>query len=267
MASHSNPDLLQRQKPPSKAPTLNQGRRSSNNTEPKTAAGPATGASRLVQYKESRQTAMRIEASMGFEFAFEEKATAVEKRANKILQWIKEHDLKVYENAGKRTDSLGQLHPRFYGDHFLSNVELIEKTMLFRLCQAMPKGAHLHIHFNANLHPGFLLGVAAKMDRMYIWSSMALTDKAAFDQCRIQFSILSESSLNEKNSSGAGAVNIFQRAYDSYPDRDAGAGWMPFKSFKKAFPRSTKMDVDRWLQRKLVFHEEETHNSLQTAMG
>jgi adenosine deaminase CECR1 len=220
-----------------------------------------------VQYKESRQNAIRIEASMGFEFAYEERATAAEKKANKILQRIKEHDLKVYEDAGKRTDSLGQLHPRFYGDHFLSNVELIEKTRLFRLCQAMPKGAHLHIHFNANLHPSFLLGVAAKMNRMYIWSSKALTDKAAFDQCRIQFSILSESSLNEKNSTSAGTVNIFQRAYDSYPNRDAGGGWMLFKSFRESFPKSTKMDVDRWLQSKLVFHEEETHNSLQTAAG
>jgi adenosine deaminase CECR1 len=210
---------------------------------------------------------MRIEASMGFEFGCEKKATGAEKRANEILQWIKENDLKVYENAGKRIDSLGQLHPRFYGDHFLSNVELIEKTRMFRLCQAMPKGAHLHIHFNANLHPGFLLGVAAEMDRMYIWSSTALIDKDAFDQCRIQFSILSESSLKEKNSASAGAVNIFQRAYNSYPNHDAGGGWMSFKSFRKAFPRYTEMNVDRWLQSKLVFDEEETHNSLQTAAG
>ena len=254
MASNSQPNLARRQKPPSQAPT----------TKPKTAVSSATSTSPLEEYQALRHKAIRNEASMGFEFACAEKATAAEKSADKILQRIKELDMSVYRNAGPRTDSLGQRHPRFYGDHFLSNVELIEKTRLFSLCKAMPKGAHLHIHFNANLHPGFLLSVATKMDRMYIWSSTALTGKAALDHCRIQFSILSESSLNEKNA--AGPANLFKPEYNSYPNRDGGAGWMSFKLFRAAFPKSSG-NVDNWLQSKLVFHEEETHNPLQTAAG
>ncbi len=195
---------------------------------------------------------------MGFEFGCAEKATAAEKAADKILQRIKEQDMSVYQKASPRTDSLGQSHARFYGDHFLSNVELIEKTRLFSLCKAMPKGAHLHIHFNANLHPNFLLSIASKMDRMYIWSSMPLTEKAALDKCRIQFSILSEPSLKEKNPGPPGSADVFTPGYSS--------GWMSFKLFRAAFPKYWG-NVDNWLQNKLVFHEEETHNPLQTAAG
>ena len=34
-------------------------------------------------------------------------------------------------------------------EHFLSITDLIEQTQLFAICRDMPKGAHLHIHFNA----------------------------------------------------------------------------------------------------------------------
>ncbi len=255
MASNSQPNRAQRQKPTSQAPT----------TKPKTAVSSAASVSQLSKYQQLRKKAVEDEFSMGFESACAKKATDLEKTANKIFQRIKELDIQsVYQKASPRTDALGQHHSRFYGDHFLSNVELIEETRLFKAFKAMPKGAHLHIHFNANLQPKFLLSIATKMDHMFIWSSTALTGKTALDRCRIQFSILSELSLKEKNS--AGPANVFKAEYDSYPKRDAGAGWMSFKLFRASFPKSFG-NVDNWLQSKLVFHEEESHNPLQTAAG
>jgi adenosine deaminase CECR1 len=224
-----------------------------------------------MQYKKQRERAMDREFDMGFESRLSHEPSREELQANKILQRIKELDKSVYRNADSRMDSLGQEHPRFLGDHFLSNVRLIEKTRLFRLLQAMPKGGHLHIHFNANCHPGFLLSIAERMKHMYIWSSKALTDRDAFDQCRIQFSILSDASLRKKNP--AGDVDIFSRGYSSYPSQDKGCGWMHYKAFRAQYAkvaasvRGVNPDVDRWLQSKLVFHEEEAHNSLQTSAG
>ncbi|KAK4124510.1 Metallo-dependent hydrolase [Parathielavia appendiculata] len=194
---------------------------------------------------------------MGFQHACSKKATADEIQANMILQRIKELGLAE--------------HDYFYGDHFLSNVGLIEKTCLFKLCQAMPKGAHLHIHFNANLAPNFLLDIAKEMPNMYIWSSEALTDKAAFAKCRIKFSILGPNEFKAKNP--AGAARLFHSQYKAYPQQDKGCGWMLFLDFMAQFPdfakqlKNVDLNVNRWLQNKLVFHEEETHNSLQTSDG
>ncbi|KAL2192819.1 hypothetical protein P885DRAFT_72682 [Corynascus similis CBS 632.67] len=230
------------------------------------------GESEVKTYKENRQNAMEREAAMGFEYALGKHATELEKKADRILQKIKELDLmQVYDKAPPRLDALGQSHPRFYGDHFLSNVALIEKTRLFRLCQEMPKGAHLHIHFNSNCHPSVLLGIAKNMKRMHIWSSKALINKEAFEQARIQFSILSEENVKIKNP--AGRPDIFSKQYDSYPDRNGGSGWMSYADFRAQFPKAAggikgvESNVDTWLQKKVVFSEEEAHNSLQTAAG
>ncbi|KAK4096377.1 Metallo-dependent hydrolase [Parathielavia hyrcaniae] len=225
----------------------------------------------VKHYEQLREQTVQAEAAMGFEHVCHRKATTDEIKANLILQQIKQEDLAIYRKHGARPDSLGQAHEYFYGDHFLSNVGLIEQTALFKLCQAMPKGAHLHIHFNANLAPGFLLGIAKNMTAMYIWSSEPLTDRAAFARCRIQFSILGPGELKAKNP--AGAANLFSRGYKAYPQQEKGCGWMLFKDFFTTFPsaagqvQGVDSNVDRWLQHKLVFHEEETHNSLQTADG
>jgi adenosine deaminase CECR1 len=47
---------------------------------------------------------------------------------------------------------------------FLSNVDLINKTELLKVVKKMPKGAHLHYHFNSCLRPEFLLEQARGRD-------------------------------------------------------------------------------------------------------
>jgi len=193
------------------------------------------------------------------------------------VQRIKELDVQqIYEQAPPRKGYGGQLHPRFFGDHFLSNASLIEDTTLYKIIRAMPKGAHLHIHFNANLLPGVLIDIAKGMDRMFITSDIPLAkgqDVDAFDRCKIQFSILCQDSVVEQG----GEKNIFDA---DYPSRKP----MRFRDFLSKFgaayreahggnangrgrSRETDIDVDTWLRNKLVFSEEETYNPLQTANG
>ncbi|KAL2172332.1 hypothetical protein VTG60DRAFT_6171 [Thermothelomyces hinnuleus] len=195
----------------------------SNNAKP--VAHPDSLETALKKYRHDREEALEREFNMGFEAAMKNAAlhrdpTDLELRADRILQNIKQHDIDTYYR-GSETDSLGQAHPHFYGDHFLHNVNIIERTHLFRLCHAMPKGAHLHIHFNANCRPTFLLNIAKEMDHMYIWSSKALTNKEAFQRCEIRFSILSEQNLKKKNP--LGNLNIFSSEYKAYEDlKDRG---------------------------------------------
>lgn len=212
---------------------------------------------RAEAYDALREEVIRHEDSMGFEFACTKSAGDLEVQANRALQRLKEQDIeRFYKTAKPKVGFHGQKHARFYGDHFLSNADIIEETQLFALCRAMPKGAHLHIHFNANLLPNFLLSIAKKMDHMFIWSNMSLAGDTALDQCKIQFSIMSRETAESR-----GTGNLLDRRYE-------GQRVMRFKDFIAEWKRHKHdVDVDVWLQNKLVFQEEEAHNMLQTAEG
>lgn len=235
-------------------------------------------------YHAAREQVVKFEGALGFDYGCTILSADLEKKASLIVQKVKELDVKeIYELAPSRKGFGGQLHPRFFGDHFLSNATLIEDTKLYSIIRAMPKGAHLHIHFNANLLPGVLIDIAKGMDRMFITSDIPLApggDSDAFDRCKIQFSILCEDTVVEQG----GEENIFDA---DYPSRKP----MRFGHFLDGFPKAYRaahggnmngnrsptrcrprkpdvdVDVDTWLRNKLVFGEEETHNSLQTANG
>ncbi|KAK0641032.1 hypothetical protein B0T16DRAFT_336559 [Cercophora newfieldiana] len=232
-------------------------------------------------YNAAREQTLKFEGALSFDYHCKIWASTIEKQANEILLKVRESDIKeVYQAAPPRRGYGGQLHPRFFGDHFLSNLDLIEQTKLFQIVRRMPKGAHLHIHFNANLLPNVLIDIAKDMGRMFITSDIPLVpggDSDAFDRCKIQFSILSEETVESQG----GEKSIFTKEYEPRQP-------MPFKKFLREFgdqfkaahptgdtngnspvdrPRIEDADVDRWLGYKLVFHEEEAHNFLQTCDG
>lgn len=227
------------------------------------------------EYFDQRDSLQTREAALSYDYSCTIKASRVERRANLVLQAVIKRDNKiVYETAGARTGYGGQQHPRFFGDHYLSNVHLIEKTWLFEIAHKMPKGAHLHIHFNANLLPNVLVDIAKTMEHMYIMSNVPLMtekgDASGFNSCKISFSIISPKNVAEKRSL-KGTQSLFDLDY--MPKEP-----MAFKEFCNKFQRfynkahgkdedDDTVTVDKWLYNKLVFQEEETYNLLQTAEG
>jgi adenosine deaminase CECR1 len=208
-------------------------------------------------YFRQRAEIDRRERTLGFEHACTAKASAKERRAAAILQRLRgRDDAAVYAAAAPRTDPRGQSHARRAGDHFLSNVDLVERTAVFEVARRMPKGAHLHIHFNACLPPDVLLGVAKTMDRMFITSDVPLTaadDYAGFRACELQFSLLRPGDERPGD--------LFDAGYEARRT-------MPFRAFLERFPeRYPRCGVDEWLRRKLVFSEDEAHDALQTSYG
>ena len=212
----------------------------------------------LVDYFALRQQLAEDEKRLGFEHACRSVANPLELRADAIVQALKKRDCAdVYDCANPREGYRGQLHPRFPGDHFLSNVPLIDKTALLDVARKMPKGAHLHIHFNACLLPHVLLDIAKGMERMFITSDLPLVpdnDYVNFDKCEIQFSILSP----QKEAPG----DLFSH---DYKPRQT----MRFRHFLELFPQRYPKSVspEHWLMDKLVFQEKEAHDVLQTASG
>lgn len=219
----------------------------------------------LDNYLEKREELKKRERALDFEHKFASAASDKETKVNRILQDLKRDDAEnVYAVEPGRKGWGGQLHPRFAGDHFLSNKALIDTSKVFRLAQSLPKGAHLHIHFNACLQPHVLLEIASGMEQMYITSDLPLLaadDYHNYKRAKIQFSIMTHL---------ASTGNLFD---ESYRNRN---GAMKFKEFIAEFPRhyhpheatsEKKKDALTWLQEKLVFREEEAHGALQTVAG
>lgn len=154
---------------------------------------PTPHISNTQEYFAHRSELHEREASLGFQWACQNAATEEEKRANDILQVLKDRDAdRIFKNAAPSEGYRGQLHPRFPGDHVLSNIGLLETTDVFRAVSKMPKSAHLHIHFNNNLPPEFLLNIAAGMKQMFIKSDRPLLERVDLDSCKVEFLIRSE---------------------------------------------------------------------------
>ncbi|KAM0259337.1 hypothetical protein ACHAQJ_003369 [Trichoderma viride] len=224
----------------------------------------------VEKYQEMRNAVVSRENQLSFDARFRSRASDKELLVDDIIQKVRKQDEDFFSKISSRKGYQGQLHPRFAGDHFLSNVDLIGQTDLFKIASMMPKGAHLHIHFNACLTPDVLLDIAKGMDRMFITSNLPLICKGEgedkfenFDKCEMQFSIMSP----EKEDPG----DIFSAKYQPRQT-------MRFADFLKHFSKHyTKADasvdidgkekVDTWLLNKLLFQEQEAHHLLQTAPG
>ncbi|KAK7426610.1 hypothetical protein QQZ08_006940 [Neonectria magnoliae] len=211
----------------------------------------------VQDYLALREQVLAREKTLDFDFSCRNGSSPEERRAEAIIQRLKREDrAAVYDPAPPRTGFGGQKHCRFAGDHFLSNLPLINQTALFDVTRNMPKGAHLHIHFNACLAPNVLLNIAKGMDRMFITSNIPLVPDdgcVSLDQCEIQFSLMSP----EKECPG----DLFSPKYESRQT-------MQFRKFLKRFPQHyPQTTADEWLLNKLMFDEQETHNHLQTSSG
>lgn len=219
--------------------------------------GIDTGFAGPGDYFQFRQQVMDREKTLGFDHRCRSRASPLEQRVDSIISALRKRDNeKVYDAAPYRQGYGGQLHPRFAGDHFLSNVDLINQTAILDVARHMPKGAHLHIHFNACLPASVLLDIAKGMDRMFVTSDLPLVsdnDYINFERCQIQFSLC----CVDREEPG----DLFSA---NYKPRQT----MKFSEFLRRFPQHFgKVTVDEWLTEKLVFHDGEAHNLLQTAAG
>lgn len=209
----------------------------------------------LEQYYKTRNQIRAWEGALAFDFRRTQLALGKERHANRIIQRLRLRDrVEIYGNEKPRLGHNNQKHPPFPGDHFLSNLDLIERSELYQVAKMMPKGAHLHIHFNCCLRPNFLLNVAKQQPRMFMRSDMALPAEydLAYKQCEIQFSLLAEGEEN--------LGDIFDPSYK--PGQD-----MLFTDFLERFPHKDQVDPELWLQSKLIFSTEETYNVHQTPFG
>ncbi|RDA93716.1 hypothetical protein CP533_0260 [Ophiocordyceps camponoti-saundersi (nom. inval.)] len=214
-------------------------------------------ANTIDAYLTDRDRILELERDSAFDARCRARATPLEVEASRVVAAVRRRDeSEVYGAAPARTGHAGQRHRRFPGDRFLTSLDLIDEAALMHVARRLPKGAHLHVHFNACLPPRVLLDMAKTMDRMFVTSDMPLVsddDYASFDRCQLQFSILAPA--DEHNG------DVFATDYEPRQT-------MSFAGFLSAFPRHYPYaSPDSWLERKLIFSPEETYGPLQTSEG
>ena len=224
------------------------------------------------EYFLKREEVQRREKALGFDHHCTKEAEEWEVKADMVIQRFKKMDVRdIYDKEDMIEGYAGQKHKRIHGDRFLLNAPIIEKTRLYRAIQKMPKGAHLHIHFNANLLPEVLLNIAKKQTKhMYIMSDIPLNRKEAFERCRLRFSIISDSNH----------AQFYSKRPDLFTSPDASSHKsgekvdekekhvMLYSKFREGFAKlGSDISVDEFLTRKIVFQADEAYSPHQTAKG
>ncbi|OAX82753.1 hypothetical protein ACJ72_02890 [Emergomyces africanus] len=133
--------------------------------------------SSTADYFHALDTLQMQERELAFDAAAIAKASKTEKAAASVLQSIRSEERSRLLQAGA-------------SDQFLANVDLINHgSDLMRVAQRLPKGAHLHCHFNTVLHPSFLVSQARTVKCMFIRSTLSLNAQLDnLDNAAITFS-------------------------------------------------------------------------------
>lgn len=224
-----------------------------------------------TEYTKALEQLQLAERSRAFDAETRARASKIETEAAALVLKIRAYD---WDNTyGKSHDAQGNpTGKRTEGEHFLGNVDLINKTELMKVARHMPKGAHLHIHFNSCLPARFLIQQARDIDAMYIRSTLPLTSPKNMAAARISFMVMTpEEATHTKDATGKQTYvplgNVWDAAYICNT-------WMPYKKFQRHFNfvdsgHSLKgtPGAEIWLERKMLISEEEACGVHQTGRG
>lgn len=107
---------------------------------------------------------------------------------------------------------------RDMGGQFLPNRCRIERSRVFDIARHMPKGCHLHIHFNTELPPEKLLLHARWLqDTMFVRTTQPLLKKEDFEKAEIVFNVMPKTTVT---------ASIFSIEYNSDIKAKGANPWM-----------------------------------------
>lgn len=163
-----------------------------------------------LKYAEKHKNLLDDESSNAWDHDATKDASEAELRAATIIQSVREFERKVIfgNNASEAIPSPDTLD---MGGQFLTNKTRIEeRSKLFQIAKEVPKGALLHLHFNAELNPERLLVEANSMSNMYVWSKRALLTDEDLDETEMVFDVLPSTIPSN---------NIFDKKYKGVDDK------------------------------------------------
>ena len=217
-------------------------------------------------------------------------ASPTEKRAAVIVRELREFERRV-GFGNNPSEAIPGPETLDMGGQFLTNKARIEKdSELFKISKDVPKGAILHLHFNAELNPERLLKEAQEMDNMYVWSIQPLQTKEDLDKTEMMFKVMAATTKSN---------NIFSPEYQGRPGtwkpkEFEDKVWMRWKEFQIRFEElfgedyvqsreeqednkrsrtcsePTKVELnpaEYWIMQKMVLSPKEAYEPAQTVNG
>ena len=213
------------------------------------------------QYAEERKRLIEAEEASSWDAKAKLEASEVEREAAAIVFRIRESerdDPKLFGNQA--SEAIPGTETRDMGGQFLTNLDRIEQSKLYRIAREMPKGCHLHIHLNSELHPDVLLQRAQELDTMFIRSTRPLLDKRDLDETEIVLNVLK---------AGTRCSDIFKPGYNPECKAADCNPWMKFKDFCEEFRQKFRPDLDplSWITKKAALGEDDVYRDDQTLNG
>ncbi|QSS58229.1 cat eye syndrome critical region protein 1 [Histoplasma capsulatum] len=213
-------------------------KKSQSDKQSATGSSTSIAQSLIARYNEARNKLWKQELELAFDAGAVDKAPKIENDAASVVQAIRDEERSRYLKAGA-------------SDHFLANVDLINRgSDLMRVARKLPKGAHLHCHFNTVLHPSFLVAQARHVKCMFIRSTRSLNVNDNLNDAAITFSVLQDSTEG---------ADIFDPNYEPL-------AWMRYSKFLEDFPGG-KEQAEEWLVKKLLISLEDAHAIDQNLEG
>ncbi|KAJ9658546.1 hypothetical protein H2201_007753 [Coniosporium apollinis] len=211
-------------------------------------------------YAKRKEFLLREEEGSAWDRPARESASEAENRAAQLVWEIRE-DERDNLFGNKASEAIPGPETLDMGGQFLTNKKRIEtKSRLFRIAQQMPKGCHLHLHFNAELQPAGLIEWARYLpDTMFIRSTQPLLDPKDDDVTEIVFNVMPADTPTS---------DIFSSDYNPEFKAPGSRPWMNWKTFREEFPRRRNgLDAETWVRKKMVLQEDEVYGMKQTVNG
>ncbi|RMY42863.1 hypothetical protein D0863_16343, partial [Hortaea werneckii] len=153
------------------------------------------------------------------------------------------------------------------GGQFLPNKSRMERSLVFDISRHMPKGCHLHIHFNTELPPELLLSRARKLnDTMFVRTTRPLLTKDDFEKAEVVFNVMPSTTTS---------AEIFSMEYNPDVKAENANPWMRWADFRLSFPHDLVHeerpeglgDAECWAREKMTLTAERVYSDKQTTNG
>jgi len=217
-------------------------------------------------YEDEKQDLIKKEKETSWDHSARESASEAEKKAERIIWKIREHDRdNLFGNIA--SEAIPGPKTRDMGGQFLTNKDRIEESELFKIARGAPKGCHLHLHFNAELSPKILMKKARDMTNMFIRSTEPLLDgeleskkSPAYATCELVFNVMDEKTP---------VVDIFEPGYNgAFRPPESTRPWMKWREFVKKFEEKHGEDTaEAFVLSKMILTEDEVYGNSQTTNG
>jgi adenosine deaminase CECR1 len=219
--------------------------------------------SQNLKYTKQHLQLVEKEQKDAWWYKAKQKATDTEYQADLIVFKIREHER---ENlfGSKASEAIPGPETRDMGGQFLTNRDRIEESKVYEIAKAMPKGGHLHLHFNAELSPEILIERARDRETMFIRSTQPLISDEAFDEAELVFDVLPLDTPQ---------ADLFSAAYNPEFRAPGCRPWMQWIRFREEFRirRSDKdninSDPEKWIKTKMVLGADVVYDQTQTVNG